>query len=154
EARDTSPPDGECVVPGLPIPFYRSLRMGLPVTGRLKRQWRTTRPDVVHVATEGPLGVAALRAARALRLPVLSSYHTNFHQYGSHYGVSPLRSLALAWMRGFHNGTAGTLVPTRQMMAELAAEGFERLGVLSRGVDTTLFNPARRSETLRQSWGA
>src|SRR5690606_22808273 len=59
-----------------------------------------------------------------------------------------------AWMRGFHNGTAGTLVPTRQMMAELAAEGFERLGVLSRGVDTTLFNPARRSETLRQSWGA
>src|SRR4051812_3097060 len=46
------------VVPGVPIPFYSALRMGLPVTGQLKKRWRERRPDVVHVATEGPLGLA------------------------------------------------------------------------------------------------
>jgi len=154
ETPDTPAPSGEWVVPGLPIPFYRSLRMGLPVTGRLRRRWTEERPDVVHIATEGPLGVAALRAARRLGLPVTSSYHTNFHQYGSHYGVSLARSLALAWMRRFHNATRVTLVPTRQMQTELAADGFQRLEVLSRGVDTALFDPARRSEALRTTWGA
>lgn len=57
------------VVPGVPIPFYSALRMGLPVTGALKKRWRERRPDVVHVATEGPLGLAALRAAHLLKLP-------------------------------------------------------------------------------------
>lgn len=147
-------PTGEWVVPGMPIPFYRSLRMGLPVTGRLRARWRARRPSVVHIATEGPLGIAALRAARQLGIPVTSSYHTNFHQYGSHYGFSLLRTVALAWMRRFHNATRCTLVPTRQMMTELAADGFARLGVLSRGVDTTLFAPNRRDEALRASWGA
>lgn len=154
EPADRAAPRGELVVPGIPIPFYRSLRMGLPVVGRLKHRWRACRPEVVHIATEGPLGLAALRAARQLGLPVTSSYHTNFHHYGSHYGVSPLRSLALAWMRRFHNATRTTLVPTRQMADELAADGFQRLGVLSRGVDTALFTPERRSAELRRSWGA
>ncbi|WP_221032981.1 glycosyltransferase family 4 protein [Actomonas aquatica] len=154
EAADAAVPECEWVVPGMPIPFYRSLRMGLPVTRRLRRRWQSARPDVVHVATEGPLGVAALRAARSLGLPVTSSYHTNFHQYGAHYGIGLGRSLALWWMRRFHNATRRTLVPTRQMVDELAAEGFERLGVLSRGVDTTLFSPDRRDDALRAQWGA
>ncbi len=154
EATDPVLPAGEWVVPGMPIPFYRSLRVGLPVVGRLKQRWRETRPDVVHVATEGPLGCAALWAARQLGIPVTSSFHTNFHQYGAHYGIGLLRSLGLAWMRRFHNATRCTLVPTRQMQEELAAEGFERLGILSRGVDTALFGPSKRDQALRQSWGA
>ena len=153
EAADAPNPDGEWIVPGMPIPFYRSLRMGLPVTGKLKRRWRETRPDVVHVATEGPLGVSALRAARVCGLPVTSTYHTNFHQYGSHYGIGIMKSLALGWMRCFHNATHCTLVPTHQAREELAASGFERLQVLSRGVDINLFDPARRSDELRASWG-
>ncbi|MCF3652147.1 glycosyltransferase family 1 protein [Synoicihabitans lomoniglobus] len=154
ETAQTKAPAGEFVVPGAPIPFYRSLRMGLPATRKLKRRWQQQRPDIVHIATEGPLGVSALRAARALKLPVTSSYHTNFHQYGSHYGMSILKSIALAWMRWFHNASFCTMVPTRQMQAELEGDGFERLRVLSRGVDTDLFSPARRDEKLRESWGA
>ncbi len=154
ETQASGVPAGEWVVPGMPIPFYRSLRVGLPVVGRLRRRWTERRPDVVHVATEGPLGWAALRAARALKIPVTSSYHTNFHQYGAHYGIGLFRSLALAWMRRFHNATRCTLVPTHQMRDELAADGFERLGILSRGVDTALFHPGRRDNTLRASWGA
>lgn len=147
-------PAGEWVVPGLAIPFYDSLRIGLPVLPRLETRWRERRPDLVHVATEGPLGLASVSAARRLGLPVTSSFHTNFHAYGGHYGVSALREATLAYLRWFHNRTRRTLVPTRQMVAELAAERFRGLGVMARGVDTALFDPARRDESLRASWGA
>lgn len=142
------------VVPGVPIPFYSALRMGLPVTGQLKKRWRERRPDVVHVATEGPLGLAALRAAHLLNLPVTSSFHTNFHQYGGHYGLTLGRDLALRYLRWFHNRTRSTMVPASDLKAQLAADGFERLAVLARGVDATLFSPAKRSDALRASWGA
>ena len=142
------------VVPGVPIPFYSALRMGLPVTGQLKNRWRERRPDVVHVATEGPLGLAALRAAHLLKLPVTSSFHTNFHQYGGHYGLTLGRDLALRYLRWFHNRTRSTMVPASDLKAQLAADGFERLVVLARGVDAVLFSPAKRSEALRAAWGA
>ena len=142
------------VVPGVPIPFYSALRMGLPVTGALKKRWRERRPDVVHIATEGPLGLAALRAAHLLKLPVTSSFHTNFHQYGGHYGLTLGRDLALRYLRWFHNRTRCTMVPASDLKAQLGADGFERLVVLARGVDGTLFTPAKRSETLRAQWGA
>lgn len=142
------------VVPGVPIPFYSALRMGLPVTGALKKRWRERRPDVVHVATEGPLGLAALRAAHLCKLPVTSSFHTNFHQYGGHYGLTLGRDLALRYLRWFHNRTRCTMVPASDLKAQLASDGFERLVVLARGVDGKLFSPAKRSEALRAEWGA
>lgn len=143
----------DLLVPGMPIPFYTTLRMGLPVTGRLKARWRERRPDVVHVATEGPLGLAALRAAHLLGLPVTSSFHTNFHQYGGHYGLQIGRDLALRYMRWFHNRTRCTMVPASDLKEQLASDGFERLTVLARGVDGRLFSPSKRSEELRATWG-
>jgi glycosyltransferase involved in cell wall biosynthesis len=154
------PPGGEVaggvaqwLVPGAPIPFYKTLRMGLPVQGALIRRWRDTRPEVVHVATEGPLGLAALNAAKKLGLPVTSSFHTNFHQYGGHYGLRFGRDLALRYLRWFHNQTWCTLAPTDEMCAQLAEEGFQRLRTLARGVDTQLFSPTKRSEAVRARWG-
>ncbi len=142
------------LVPGIPIPFYSALRMGLPVTGQLKKRWRHRRPDVVHVATEGPLGLAALRAAHLLKLPVTSSFHTNFHQYGGHYGLTLGRDMGLRYLRWFHNRTRSTMVPASDLKAQLADDGFKRLVVLARGVDAELFSPAKRSEALRAAWGA
>jgi glycosyltransferase involved in cell wall biosynthesis len=142
------------LVPGAPIPFYKTLRMGLPVQGTLIKHWRETKPDLVHVATEGPLGLAALNAAKRLKLPVTSSFHTNFHQYGGHYGLRFGRDLALRYLRWFHNQTACTLAPTDEMCAQLAGEGFERLRTLARGVDAELFSPEKRSAALRANWGA
>ena len=140
-------------LPGLPIPGYALLRLGLPAGGTLRRNWRADRPDLVHVATEGPLGASAVTAARALGLPVTSSFHTNFHAYTRHYGVGPLQSVALAWLRHVHNRTRRTFAPTTELCTELAALGFRDLAVLSRGVDTTQFRPDRRSAELRASWG-
>lgn len=144
----------DLLVRGMPLPFYRSLRMGLPASSVLRRRWTTNRPDLVHVATEGPLGLGALRAARQLGLPVSSSFHTNFHAYGGHYGLHLLRRPALAYLRWFHNRTRCTMVPAGDLRDRLSAQGFERLTVLSRGVDTELFSPAKRSDGLRAGWGA
>ena len=152
---DASHPEfREVPLPGLPIPGYRLLRLGLPARRRLVRLWRAVRPDLVHVATEGPLGASAVTAARALGLPVTSSFHTNFPAYTSHYGFAPLRRLTLAWLRHVHNRTRCTFAPTKELCRELADLGFKRLGVLSRGVDIRQFSPIFRSGALRTSWGA
>jgi glycosyltransferase involved in cell wall biosynthesis len=115
---------------------------------------RQRRPDVVHIASEGPLGVSALSVCRALEIPVSTSFHTNFHSYGAYYGLGGLRHLALWHLRRFHNRAACTLVPTAQTRARLHAEGFHNLIVLPRGIDTELFSPSRRSQALRRAWGA
>lgn len=144
----------EVPLPGLPIPGYPLLRLGLPAGGRLRRLWADDRPDLVHVATEGPLGATAITAARALGVPVTSSFHTNFHTYTRHYRSGVLRGLVLAWLRRVHNRTRRTFAPTAELCSELGALGFRDLAILSRGVDTWQFHPARRSPGLRQQWGA
>lgn len=144
----------EVLLPGLPIPGYPQLRLGLPAGGRLEKMWRTERPALVHVATEGPLGASAISAARSLGVPVTSSFHTNFHAYARHYRSGLRRGLVLAWLRRVHNRTRRTYAPTAELCAELGALGFRDLAVMSRGVDTRQFHPARRSPDLRQKWGA
>jgi glycosyltransferase involved in cell wall biosynthesis len=144
----------EVALPGLPIPGYPHLRFGLPAAGKLRKRWQADRPDLVHVVTEGPLGMSAIAAARRLGLPVTSSFHTNFHAYTRHYRCGWLQPVALAWLRHVHNRTRLTFVPTADLAAELEQLGFLRMVVLSRGVDTRQFHPDRRSAELRSSWGA
>jgi len=149
----TSGPYAELLCPGFPIPGYTMMRLGLPVRGRLLRAWRTNRPDLVHIATEGPLGYAALLAARKLDLPVSSSFHTNFHSYSRHYGCGFLTRPALAYLRHFHNRTQITLSPTVELNEQLTADGFENMRLLSRGVNTKIFSPTHRDDSLRAAWG-
>jgi glycosyltransferase involved in cell wall biosynthesis len=141
-------------LPGIPIPGYPLLRLGFPAAGKLRRQWKASRPDLVHVATEGPLGASAVSAARSLGIPVTSSFHTNFHAYMRHYGFAALGHAALRWLRHVHNRTQRTFAPTADLCAELATLGFENLALLSRGVDTRQFRPALRSPELRAHWKA
>jgi glycosyltransferase involved in cell wall biosynthesis len=139
---------------GCPIPMYPDLRIGLAAAGTLKSRFERTRPQLVHVATEGPLGWAALRAAQALRVPVSSDFRTNFHQYSRYYGFGWLSPMVHDYLRRFHNQTQRTFVPTRALRDELTEAGFERLEVVGRGVDTVLFSPDKRSAALREAWGA
>ncbi len=142
------------LVPALPIPWHGGLRLGRPAGATMRALLASRRPDVVHIATEGPLGASALAACRALAIPVSTSFHTNFQSYGRYYGLGALRVLALWHLRRFHNHAACTLVPTRQTRDELARAGFRDLVVVPRGVDTALYRPTRRSDALRRSWGA
>jgi glycosyltransferase involved in cell wall biosynthesis len=143
----------ERLVAGFPIPFYRHLQMGFAPPRLLRGEWTQWRPDLVHVVTEGPLGWAAVGAARRLGIPVCSDFHTNFHSYSRHYGFGMLAGVVSRYLRALHNRADCTLVPTTEMRASLEALAFERVKVVGRGVDTGLFSPARRSERLRATWG-
>ncbi|WP_374324228.1 glycosyltransferase family 4 protein [Azonexus sp.] len=147
---------GEHEVPfaGVALPGYPGLQFGLPAGGALRRRWRQRRPDLVHVVTEGPFGWSAVAAARRLGIPVTSGFHTNFDRYSVHYGIGWLRPAVAAYLRILHRRTRATLVPTAALAAELAGEGVPGVRVVGRGVDTVLFDPARRSAELRRRWGA
>lgn len=144
----------EVLCRGIQLPAYKELRFGLPMKSRLLKIWQAKRPDIVHVATEGPLGWSAVAAARKLKLPVTSSFHTNFHSYSQHYGLGLLKTPIESYLRKLHNRTEATMVPTRALMQELQVRGFKNVSLLSRGVATDLFSPAKRSQSLRESWGA
>ncbi len=139
---------------GCVIPMYPDLRFGLARAGTLKRRFRQSRPDLVHLATPGPLGWAALAAARSLGIATTSDFRTNFHQYSAHYGMGFLAGPVLGLLRRFHNLTRRTFVPTQASRRELTRAGFQHISVVGRGVDTARFTPAARSAALRESWQA
>ncbi len=141
-------------VRGLPLPGYPGLQFGLPARRHLQRTWTQHRPDVMYVATEGPLGWSAVTTARRFGIPVLSGFHTNFHRYSEHYHLGLLQPVILHYLRSFHNRTSGTLVPSRDLHDRLQDLGFENVSILGRGVDTELFSPTRRSSAIRTRWGA
>lgn len=105
------------------------------------------------MATEGPLGWSALRAARQLGIPAATGFHTRFDDYMRDYGAPWLQGVALRWMRRFHNSAQATLVPTRELQAFLEGAGFDNVVRLARAVDTQLFDPVRRDRGLRAQWG-
>jgi glycosyltransferase involved in cell wall biosynthesis len=149
------PHHGEALLrDSLPIPRYTGLRLGLPCSGVLAARWRMHRPHLVHVATEGPLGRSALRAAHGLGIPVTSGFHTNFHDYSRHYGFGVFHHLVESYLRRFHNRTRRTLVPTSAQAGALAEIGFKGVEALGRGVDLACYHPDRRSEAMRATWGA
>jgi glycosyltransferase involved in cell wall biosynthesis len=145
---------GEMLRPGVQIPRYSQLRMGLPSKRALLQAWQHSRPDIVHIATEGPLGWSALTAARSLGIPVATDFHTNFHAYSTHYGFGWIARAVTGYLRNFHNRADCTMVPTDEMAQDLARLGFEKLSVVSRGVDSAVFSPAKRDPALRRLWRA
>jgi glycosyltransferase involved in cell wall biosynthesis len=139
---------------GASLPRYPGLRFGLPAGRMLRQRWQRLRPDAVYVATEGPLGWSAVRAANRLGIPVATGFHTRFDSYADHYGVGFLTATVRGYLRRFHLRAAATLVPTDALAAELKALGIEHARLLRRAVDTTLFHPSYRDASLRQQWGA
>jgi glycosyltransferase involved in cell wall biosynthesis len=135
------------------VPRYPGLRFGLPAGRALRHHWAQQRPDAIYVATEGPLGWSAVRAAKQLRIPVSSGFHTRFDSYADHYGVGWLTPLVRGYLRRFHRRAAATLVPTDALAQELHALGIPNARMLRRAVDTQLFHPRHRNDALRASWG-
>jgi glycosyltransferase involved in cell wall biosynthesis len=144
---------GRGLVRSVPLLFYPDLRLGLTTLGKLEALFRQDRPDVVHIATQGPLGLAALLVGRRLRVPLASSFHTNLDWYVRYYGLRWLESLTRAYLRWFHNRTAVTLVPSEATRQRLLQQGFRRVEIWSRGVDAEHFHPRHRDPYLRASLG-
>nr|WP_295707587.1 glycosyltransferase family 1 protein [uncultured Halomonas sp.] len=152
-AANTTGVNRELQVQRLALPGYADVQVGLVTPATLRRFWRQHRPDVIYLATQGPLGWAARQAARRLNIPLVAGWHTNFDHYCEDYGVNWLASSTRRYLRYFHNGCALTLVPTYLQAKALQQQGIRDTHVLSRGLDGERFSPAHRDHELRQQWG-
>ena len=140
-------------VPSMAFPPYPAIRLSLPAFGRVARFLDRFRPDLVHVATEGPLGLAGRRYARRRRVPLVTSYHTDFPRYCRHYGVPTLEPIVWRFLTWFHRPAALTHTPGEQVRSALVSHGLTRVAVWGRGVDTRRFHHERRDLRLRRRLG-
>ncbi|HVH80497.1 MAG TPA: glycosyltransferase, partial [Stellaceae bacterium] len=124
----------------VPCPGYASIRLAIGAGPALRRQLAEFAPHAVHIATEGPLGLAARAYCLAKGWPFTTAYHTRFPEYVRARSGVPL-SWTYAALRRFHAPSQGVMVATETVRRELAARGFDRLVAWTRGVDTTLFRP-------------
>ncbi len=126
-----------------PCPTYPEIRLAWRPSKLLNTELTAFRPDYVHIATEGPLGMAARKCCLQRGWPYTTSYHTQFPEYLRARAPVPL-SISYAWLRRFHGAAARTLVATPSMQQQLESRGFSNLARWSRGVDVELFHPERR----------
>ena len=135
-------------VPGLPFPPYPGLRITAPDPRIARELWRFG-PDVVHAVGPVMLGAFGIAAARALRLPVVASYHTDLPRYLPGYGLAWLEPAIWPLIRRIHGGAHLNLTPSRFTRRELLQHGVEPVEIWQGGVDTELFHPRRRSLEMR-----
>jgi glycosyltransferase involved in cell wall biosynthesis len=124
----------------LACPTYPEIRLSLFPQGKVNRTIREFDPDVLHIATEGPLGMAARRWALRHDFPFTTAYHTRFPEYVHARFRLPLE-WSYAWLRRFHRASRAVMAPTQVVVDDLVTNGFERVRLWSRGVDQDVFHP-------------
>jgi glycosyltransferase involved in cell wall biosynthesis len=145
--------DDELRVFSLPFPPYPSIRLSFPLDRHIARFLDRFAPDLVHAATEGPIGVAARRYALRRDLPFVTSYHTDFPQYARHYGLPILTPLVWRWLVRFHGPARLVQTPGIAVRDELVRRGLRNAVVWGRGVDTAHFHPGKRDSAWRRWLG-
>jgi len=111
------------------------------------------RPDVAHLATEFSLGLAGLRAARKLRVPIVASSHTDYESYAARYGLRWAVAPGWRYLRWFYGHAVRVLCPSPTHQAHLGLRGIRHTAIWSRGVDAERFHPRHRSDAWRRSLG-
>ncbi len=137
-----------------PFWAYPQLRIAAPAKSRAIAAMRRWRPTLIHAATPFGVGLAGRAAARALDVPLVTSYHTAFDAYLRHYRLSALDAIAWPYLRWFHNSGCRTFAPTQHVAQQLEAQGFDGVRVWGRGVDAERFHPRFRSAAMRERMGA
>jgi len=136
-------------LPSVPLPRYRSFRIGLPLR-HLHTALVGHRAELVHLASPFVLGSSAVAAAGRERLPTVAVYQTDVPAYARVYRAGRLgEAAAWRWLRRIHNAADRTLAPSAASAASLREHGIRRVWLWGRGVDTERFDPARRSPRLR-----
>jgi phosphatidylinositol alpha 1,6-mannosyltransferase len=148
-------PVGELLpVPSFPIPSRPEYRLSLGLPAKVRRRLEEFRPTLFHIAVPDVLGYRALCLAERWQVPVVASYHTRYDTYLKYYGLATLESLGKRYLRNFYGRCRQVYPPSESMAAILKEEGIaQNMQVWSRGVDTELFNPSRRSFGWRHSLG-
>ena len=140
----------ELRVASVPFPLYSDIRLSLPSFRRVAEFLNAFRPSLIHVHTEGGIGLAGRRYALGRGVPLVTSFHTNFPQYSRHYGVGLLEPAVWRWLVWFHRAARLTLTPGHAVRDELARRGLTGVAVWGCGVDTKQFHPGRRNTGWRR----
>jgi glycosyltransferase involved in cell wall biosynthesis len=127
----------------IPCPSYPEIRLALFPGRKLAKIIDEFGPDALHIATEGPLGLAAQVYARKRRIAFTTAFHTRFAEYlAARTKIPP--AVTYAWLRRFHGKGSGVMVATQSLREELTARGFRNVRAWSRGVDLQAFHPEPR----------
>ena len=122
------------------MPSYPDLRLALPYPAKIAELIEAAKPDGIHIATEGPIGLLVRRYCRKHGVPFTTSFHTRFPEY-----VSARSPIPEAWvwrvLRWFHRPSQAVMAATPALAVELRMRGFRNVVLWSRGVDTRLFHP-------------
>ena len=131
--------------PNFPLPLYPEIKLAMGAHDPIQDRFKTFEPEAIHIATEGPIGLAARRICLEWKLPFTTSYHTRFPEYVSARLPLPLAA-GYAYMKWFHKPSGRLMVATPTMRDELERYGFRNISPWSRGVDTEVFHPRRPDE--------
>ena len=134
--------------PRFSCPFYPPLKIVQPRVN-MGLELESFEPDIIHMVNPAFMSMVMLRRARSMGVPVLMSYHTDIPGYMEKYGMALLTEPVWQFFRWLHNEADLNVCPSQTCLDELAERGFERLDIWGRGVDTTLYNPAKRSTAVR-----
>ena len=128
-----------------PLPTYPEIKLAMGAYEPVQERFKSFEPEAIHIATEGPIGLAARRICVEWKLPFTTSYHTKFPEYVSARLPLPLAA-GYAYMRWFHQPSGRLMVATPTMRDELIKHGFRNISPWTRGVDTDVFHPRRDGE--------
>jgi phosphatidylinositol alpha 1,6-mannosyltransferase len=152
-APQDSPPfyNGTRIIsaPAAAFPFYPEIRLASPWLN-MDTELDSFQPDLVHIVNPFSLGLVGLRYARSRSIPLVASYHTDIPGFVSRWGAQFLSGGLLSYLRWIHNQADLNLCPSQATQSDLAAQGFKRLAVWTRGVDTTRFSPIHASREMRE----
>ena len=126
--------------PSFPLPTYPEIKLAVGAYEKVQDKFKSFEPEAIHIATEGPIGLAARRICIEWKLPFTTSYHTRFPEYVSARLPVPLAA-GYAYMKWFHKPSGRLMVATPTLRDELSRHGFRNLSQWSRGVDTEVFKP-------------
>ena len=129
----------------VPLPTYSEIKLAVGAYEPIQERFKSFEPEAIHIATEGPVGLAARRVCLEWKLPFPTSYHTRFPEYVSARLPVPLAA-GYAYMKWFHKPSGRMMVATDTMREELERHGFRNISAWSRGVDTDIFHPRRDDE--------
>lgn len=141
-------------VPSISAPGRPEYRVSLGLSRKVRARLAAFQPTLFHIATPDLLGNQALRLARRWGVPAVASYHTHFSSYLKYYGFEELEGFLWKYLRRFYRQCEHVYVPSQSMAAVLRAHEIRKgLRLWERGVNTSLFNPERRSATWRHTLG-
>ncbi|MBN1196352.1 MAG: glycosyltransferase family 1 protein [Candidatus Aminicenantes bacterium] len=140
-------------VPSIPLILYPDYRISFPLP-RLESELDRFAPDVVHITVPDLMGIHFRNYARKRRIPILSSFHTDFVSYLKSYRLGSFSAPAWKYLQWLYNGTDAVLAPTRETANNLRSHNIRNVSIWSRGIHLDRFSPAFRSRELRQSWKA